>query len=180
MLQHDINHLEQTRTDGQIMRLAIRSVTKADEPWVSSILSEYWGGTEIVTRGRVYNALELPGIAAVKRGVVAGLLIYRIEEDMEILSLVSLTRREGVATLLIEKAQEIASCKGCSRVWLTTTNDNRAAIGFYRSMGFEVVKIHENAIARSRELKPSIPEVGIDGIPIRDEIEMEKAIQHKP
>jgi hypothetical protein len=34
------------------------------------------------------------------------------------------------------------------------------------------VAVHHNAIARSRVLKPSIPSVGLDGIPIRHEIEL--------
>ena len=33
--------------------------------------------------------------------------------------------------------------------------------------------VHPNALARSRELKPSIPEIGLDGIPLRDELELE-------
>lgn len=40
-------------------------------------------------------------------------------------------------------------------------------------MGFELVAIHRDAIKKSREMKPSIPEKGYSGIPIRDEIEVE-------
>jgi hypothetical protein len=38
------------------------------------------------------------------------------------------------------------------------------------------VAIHRNAIAESRKLKPEIPAIGIDGIPITDEVEMELRI----
>jgi hypothetical protein len=33
--------------------------------------------------------------------------------------------------------------------------------------------LHHNAIDLSRKLKPEIPLIGMDGIPIRDEIELE-------
>jgi hypothetical protein len=36
-----------------------------------------------------------------------------------------------------------------------------------------LVAVYPNAIAESRKLKPEIPEIGIDGIPLRDEIELE-------
>jgi Acetyltransferase (GNAT) family len=62
---------------------------------------------------------------------------------------------------------------GCRRVWLITTNDNLRALRFYQRRGFRLVAVHPDALARSRELKPSIPEIGLDGIPLRDELELE-------
>jgi hypothetical protein len=40
-------------------------------------------------------------------------------------------------------------------------------------VGFKIVAIHKDAIRDSRKLKPEIPEIGVDGIPITDEIELE-------
>lgn len=59
-------------------------------------------------------------------------------------------------------------------MWLITTNDNTVALRFYQKRGFVLAAIHRNALEESRRLKPSIPLVGIDGIPIRDETELEK------
>ncbi len=56
---------------------------------------------------------------------------------------------------------------------MITTNDNTPAIRFYQKRGFSLVAVHRNAIAESRKLKPEIPLAGVDGIPIRDEIELE-------
>ena len=56
---------------------------------------------------------------------------------------------------------------------MITTNDNRRAISFYQKYGFTIAAIHHNALEESRKLKPSIPITGIDGIPLKDEIEME-------
>jgi hypothetical protein len=59
-------------------------------------------------------------------------------------------------------------------VWLVTTNDNLDALRFYQRRGFRLAKLRRGAVdaARSR-LKPTIPEVGSFGIPIRDEIVLE-------
>ena len=44
---------------------------------------------------------------------------------------------------------------------------------FYQKRGFVLVAVHRNALAESRRLKPEIPLIGIDDIPLRDEIELE-------
>ena len=66
-----------------------------------------------------------------------------------------------------------AARAGCRRLWLITTNDNTPAINFYRHLGFSLVAIHEGAVNLSRRLKPEIPETGVGGVPIRDELEFE-------
>jgi hypothetical protein len=63
--------------------------------------------------------------------------------------------------------------KGCRRLTLITTNDNLHALGFYQRRGFELAGIQRGAIGRARELKPSIPLIGQNNIPLRDEIELE-------
>ncbi|GAA2448341.1 hypothetical protein GCM10010191_77240 [Actinomadura vinacea] len=63
---------------------------------------------------------------------------------------------------------EAARAAGADRLWLITTNDNLRALRFYQRYGFDLV-----AVARSRALTPSIPEIGLDGIPIRHELELE-------
>jgi hypothetical protein len=40
-----------------------------------------------------------------------------------------------------------------------------------------MVAIYRDVIKNSREMKPSIPKKGCDGIPIRDEIELEMRIR---
>jgi hypothetical protein len=59
------------------------------------------------------------------------------------------------------------------RLWLITTNDNLHALRFYQRRGLVLVAVHRNAIEQSRKLKPQIPKLGYDNIPVRDEIELE-------
>jgi DNA-3-methyladenine glycosylase I len=69
--------------------------------------------------------------------------------------------------------KKVARQSGCRRLWLVTTNDNLNALRFYQKRGFALVAVHRNALEISRKLKPEIPLIGADGIPLRDEIELE-------
>jgi ribosomal protein S18 acetylase RimI-like enzyme len=78
-----------------------------------------------------------------------------------------------VGSALIEAATQAARRVGCRRLWLITTNDNTHALRFYQKRGFVIAAIHVNALEKARRLKPEIPLIGEDGIPLRDEIELE-------
>jgi RimJ/RimL family protein N-acetyltransferase len=75
--------------------------------------------------------------------------------------------------LLLNAAATLARRAGWRRLWLVTTNDNTAALRFYQRAGWDLVAFHRNALVRSRVLKPSIPQMGLDSIPIRHELELE-------
>ncbi len=136
---------------------------------------EYWGADYIVAHGAIYYPHELSGFAAVDpAGHVVGLVTYSIEHsECEVVTLNSVCQGAGVGTALLNAAKAVALNAGCSRLWLITTNDNLRALGFYQRRGYELVAVHRGAVERSRRLKPSIPLVSADGIPMRDEIELE-------
>lgn len=137
--------------------------------WVNN-----WGSDLMVTKGKAYKALDYPGYIAVENNEVIGLIIYRIEDkECEILSLDSLSENRGVGSKLLEKVVKVSTDCGCDRIWLITSNDNTKAMRFYQKRGFEFKAIHLNAIDDARNIKPQIPLVGYDNIPIRHEIEME-------
>jgi GNAT superfamily N-acetyltransferase len=152
--------------------LEVRPVLPGDLAWVQRLLQEQWGETRIVSRGLAHQADALPAFAAVLDGSPAGLVTYRIAEGQcEVVSLNSLVI--GGGRPLIEAVRGAAIAAGCGRLWLITTNDNIGALRFYQKIGFTLVTIHRNALDESRRLKPSIPLIGIGGIPLRDEIELE-------
>jgi hypothetical protein len=47
------------------------------------------------------------------------------------------------------------------------------SLRFYHKRGFVLVAVHRNTFEISRQLKPEIPLLGADGIPLCDEIELE-------
>ena len=128
----------------------------------------------MVSRGVLHEADRLPGLVAEDDGKREGLLTFNVKNNMlEIMTLNVFKERKGIGRALVDRAVNLASSYGCSRVWVITTNDNTQAIEFYENVGFRIVTIHKDAIRESRKLKPEIPEYGFDGIPITDEIELE-------
>jgi GNAT superfamily N-acetyltransferase len=117
-------------------------------------------------------------VAETPGGQMLGMLTYVPGQDWqqcEILTLHADHQWRGAGTALIEAAVQLARRQGCTRLWVITTNDNVDALRFYQRRGFCLVRVHRGAVDRSRaSLKPEIPPVGAYGIPLRDEIELER------
>lgn len=152
----------------------IRPLNHKTDTWISEFLTTHWGSTQLVTRGVIHNASCLPGFVAVDQGEHIGLITYNTKYDeCEIISLDSMLESMGVGSALIEAVKQKAITTGCRRLWLITTNDNLKALHYYQQRDFRLVVVHRNAIEQSRKLKPQIPQTGLSGIPILDEIELE-------
>jgi hypothetical protein len=131
----------------------------------------------VISRGKVHDARKLPGFVARSAGNNVGLATYRLSsQECELVTLDSWQENLGVGTSLIEAVKRVAIKAGCARIWLITTNDNLHALGFYQKRGFHLVAVHCGALAESRKIKPSIPEIGFGGIPLRDELELEMLV----
>ena len=153
--------------------MTVRPFREGDREWVRETLRELWGET-VVSRGAVHDPTALPGFVAEEGGERVGLLTYRVDgADCEVVTIDAFPEGAGAGTALLDAAARAARDAGCGRVWLITTNDNLRALRFYQRRGFRLVAVHPDALERSRELKPSIPEIGLDGIPLRDELELE-------
>ncbi len=161
------------------MQFEIKPTTESDRSWIKPLLRQYWGSSRVVSRGRLHQVEMLPGFLAAQQRRNTGLITYRIEGNQcEIITLNSLVERRGAGKALVEAVRKVAREAGCKRLWVITTNDNTEAIHFYQKRGFTLVQVYRNAIAASRRLKPEIPLVADNGIPIRDEIELEMEIRN--
>ena len=153
---------------------SIRPVSSEDAVWVRQFIRKRWGSDRVACHGTTYYPHHLPGFVDVDGDERVGLVTLHVSGDnCEIVTLDSLRPGSGIGTALIEAAKEFAIKSGCRRLWLVTTNDNLNALRFYQKRGFELVSVHRNAVASARRLKPEIPLIGADGIPVRDEIELE-------
>jgi len=160
------------------LTIEIRQRSTSDDEWVKAVLKKYWYSTRIISKGRIHEADKLPGFIAQQNNIRVGLILYEIiGNECEIVSLNSFTELAGVGSQLIEIVRSTAAKAQCRRVWLITTNDNTHALRFYQERGFVLSAIHLNAIRESRRLKPELPIIGHDSIPIRDEIELEFLLQ---
>lgn len=154
--------------------MEIREIDGADREAVNAFLRSRWFTLQMAVRGELIDLGAADGWCAREGGEVVGAVTYRMTgADMEILSLDSAVERRGVGTALLDAAIAGARRKGCGRVALITTNDNTRALRFYQKRGFDIAALYRNALDAARRLKPEIPLLGEDGIPLRHEIELE-------
>jgi GNAT superfamily N-acetyltransferase len=152
----------------------IRRLTHADLPRLCEFWKAHWGAEFVVAHGIVYRPEMLEGFIVEQGDEWIGEITYTFSgSDCEIVSLDSLREGQGVGTNLINTVADEALKMNCKRLWLITTNDNLHALGFYQRLGFRLVKINRHALDVTRKLKPNIPLIGMNNIPLRDEIELE-------
>ena len=158
--------------------LRISKIQDRDRLKISEFISDNWGSSFVVTKGRVLKPENLSGFISIdNNNRIIGLITYNIEnQNCEIVTLNSKIENIGLGTELVNRVIEVAQVNDCSRVWFITTNDNLKAIRYYQKRGFEWIEFHKNAVIELRRIKPEIPQLGFDEIPIRHEIEFEYLI----
>jgi len=156
--------------------IEVRPLQEEDREWIGGAMRKQWHSELVISRGRVHHARDLPGFVAEINGENRGFALYRFDGnacECELVVIFSLQEGQGVGTNLMTSVKNVAKQAGCVRLWLITTNDNLLALGFYQRQGFRLVAVYPNAMAESRRLKPTIPMIGLNSIPLRDELELE-------
>lgn len=154
--------------------MKIRLLEDHDRAWAKRLVSEHFGSARVVSRGILHETFLLPGLVAEDETMPIGFLQYHIEQDQyEVVILISIRKREGIGTTLLQALRPIAEAARCRRILLVTTNNNRISQFFYQAIGFRQCAIYPNAVAESRMLKPEIPEYDENSIAIQDAIEFE-------
>jgi ribosomal protein S18 acetylase RimI-like enzyme len=158
--------------------VAIRPLRDDERAWALAVLRDSWGAeVTVYSDGREYRPAELPVLVAEAGGERAGFATYAVEgETCELVTLNALTSGRGVGGALVEAVVDAGRAAGCARVHLCTTNDNLPALRLYQRHGFALAALNRGAIAAMRERKPQIAATGHAGIPIRDEIELERPL----
>lgn len=152
----------------------IRAIESSDRDWIEKLLVERWGSAKIFVHGEAFFPADLHGFIAVQNAKPCGLITFNIQDETcEIITLDALISDLGIGTQLIESTKQKARSKGCQRLRLVTTNDNLNALAFYQKRGFRLTVLRVGAVDISRKIKPEIPLMGENGIPIRDELELE-------
>jgi ribosomal protein S18 acetylase RimI-like enzyme len=159
----------------------IRPLVDADEAWAGAFLDDRMGGRHQARRGELLDALAFPGFVAEIADAPSGLVTYRDEGDeWELFCIVVHPPAEGTGTALVNALMDAARARGIRRIWLVTTNDNQRALRFYQRRGFRLCGLTPDGVAASRAVKPTIPVIGQDGIPVRDELELELDVSALP
>ena len=160
----------------------IRAITTDDRSWIENFMVEQWGAAPQAVRGALFYPQDLPGFIAEVAGRGVGVATYRQLDPVtcELATLNSLQSGLGIGVALIEAVVKAAKALGCTRLVVVTTNDNLSALRFYQRRGFVLHAVRIGAVNMSRRtLKPQIPLLGNDDIPIRDEIELALTLTSK-
>jgi ribosomal protein S18 acetylase RimI-like enzyme len=158
--------------------VVVRPLRDDERPWALRILRESWG-TEITiySDGREFRPAELPGFVGEAGDERSGVVTYAIDgQTCELVTLNALQSGRGVGGALVEAVADAARAAGCARLHLITTNDNLPALRLYQRHGFALVALNAGAIDAMRARKPEISATGHAGLPIRDELELERAL----
>lgn len=149
-------------------------ITDENRNMVNEFIIRQWYSTKMIVRGKEIDLSTANGVIALEDNQIKGLVTYMIHEDVcEIMSLDSLEQSKGIGTILIDHVIKISKKAQCRKILLITTNDNINAIRFYQKRGFDMTHLYHNALDLSRKLKPEIPLIGENNIPLRHEIEFQ-------
>jgi ribosomal protein S18 acetylase RimI-like enzyme len=154
----------------------IRPLTEGDAATAGRLVDDVLGSRLQARLDEVIDVLALPGFGVWDDRRLVGIATYSLTgADAEVAALgVSEDHRgRGLAGELLDAVIGAATAHGAQRVWVVTTNDNLTALAVYQRHGFRLAEIRPGAIDRARAIKPTIPEIGRQGIPMRDEIILE-------
>ncbi|MBA4494881.1 GNAT family N-acetyltransferase [Paenactinomyces guangxiensis] len=153
---------------------------KSDWVWLEKLWQKEWGGTTMVTRGTIYHLRDLNVLIAREGEKPVGAITYHLNsEDAEIISLNALVEQRGIGGALLRSAEKEVQNAGRKRIWVITTNDNLDSLRFYQRRGYRMAALYPGTVDEARKDKPSIPLVGKFGIPLHDEIELEKVFNRE-
>jgi N-acetylglutamate synthase-like GNAT family acetyltransferase len=156
----------------------VRRRRPEDVPAVTAFLERH-NSIRVARLDRLERPLDHPALLGLDGDVIAGVLTYIVGgATMEVLTLNVEQQWAGCGTALLDAADRIAADAHCQRAFLITTNDNVDAVRFYQRRGFRLAELRPGAVDRSRAvLKPEIPAIGNYGIPLRDELVLDKEVR---
>jgi GNAT superfamily N-acetyltransferase len=153
----------------------VHEATDRDRAVVRDLFQRDFGRTQIVAFGDVMNVDEMPALVALTYEDVSGALAYRLRGDgLHIVALATdaLWQRSGVGGHLVAEAELLARRLSLARVIVTTTNDNVQALYFYQRRGYRITAVVPGSvIAQTKQERD-----GFGGIPVRDEVQLEKRL----
>ena len=155
----------------------IERISNETRDLVNQFFIDNWFSTDMSIRGEIIDGTKLDGFLLREENTIIGLVTYTFFEDIcEIVSLDSKRQNIGIGSALLKEIEKIAMDNNCKKMRLITTNDNMTALQFYQKRGYCLTKLYPNAMEEVRKVKPNVPAIGDNDIPLRDEIELEKQL----
>ena len=153
----------------------VREATDDDRRAARQLFEQDFGRTKIVAFGEVMDIDQMPSLVAIRHTEPSGALAYRLLGDaLHVVALATdpMWQRSGVGAYLLAEAELLARRLNLSRMLVATTNDNLPAMYFYQRRGYRMTDLVPNSVAEHTHQEVG----GFAGIPVRDEIRLEKKL----
>jgi ribosomal protein S18 acetylase RimI-like enzyme len=153
----------------------VREATDSDRTAARALFHRDFGRTKIVAFGEVMDVDQVPALVAIMRDEPSGALAYRLLGDaLHIVALATdpMWQRSGVGGHLVAEAELLARRLKLTRVLVSTTNDNLPALYFYQRRGYRLTDLVPDSVIKHTKQE----QAGFAGVPVRDEIRLEKRI----
>jgi ribosomal protein S18 acetylase RimI-like enzyme len=143
---------------------------------IREIVQRFWGEEEQLTFDRKFIVTELPTYLAKSGNDIIGFVSFaEVDDAITIVALGILPKYQnaGVGKSLIEKVEAETKRLRKKKLLVSTSNDDLPALAFYQSLGFQIYEVKPNVIAE----KHGMVLKGIGGLPVRDELRLQKLLQ---
>ena len=151
----------------------VREATNVDRAAARVLFERDFGRTKIVAFGEVMDIDQMPALVALMTDEPAGALAYRTHGDaLHIVALATdpMWQRSGVGGQLVAEAEILARRLALTRLVVATTNDNLPALYFYQRRGYRLTDLVVSSVITHSGRQV----LGFGGIPVRDEVRLEK------
>jgi ribosomal protein S18 acetylase RimI-like enzyme len=153
-----------------------RVVSGKEKETIRTLVKRFWGEPEQLTFDRKFIVAELLAYLAKSGNTIIGFASFAEANDAIIivaLGVLPQYQNAGVGRSLVERVEAEARGLQKKKLLVSTSNDDLPALAFYQSLGFQIYEVKPNVIAQKhgKILK------GIGGLPVRDELRLEKLLQ---
>ena len=154
----------------------VRKITSEEErSTIRKLVKNFWGEEEQLTFDREFAVWKLAGyVAKVDNSIIGFVSIAETGDAVTVVALGVLPQYQcsGVGSRLVEKVEGEAKRLRKRRVLVSTSNDDLPALAFYQSLGFQIYEVKPDVVAQ----KHGAILRGIGGLPVRDELRLQKAL----
>jgi len=141
---------------------------------LNELLNMRWPGQTMFVGGSFVNPEHVEGIGAFTGERLHGMATWLTRgRIMHVVAVNAFTELRGVGINLVEAMIKHARDDNMALLRASISNDNIVALRFYQKRGFRVRGVNRGMFDLMRHINPSMPLVGVDGIPMHDEFELE-------
>jgi len=153
-----------------------KAKTNKQKQTIQTLTKLFWGEPTQQTFNKNYTVAKLPAYIATTKNKTIGFISYITQKNNILIVALGIHpqhQNTGIAKKLIEKIETEAKQQQKQKLLVSTSNDDLPALAFYQIQNFQIYQVKPNIIAK----KHGTTKKGIGGIPIRDELRLQKTLK---